>query len=187
MRASLIGLLLLACAPIDLSAGVGPVGKSPGEPNGLEEVRIVRENLEIDLRSLTDGKGIGSVDVEFGFSCMGYEIAGGWGAKIAQAETNPTGETVVFVGDGSYLLMNSDLYSSVLSRHKLIVCVLDNGGFAVINKLQRNTGNASFNTLFADCPTIPDPIPVDFAAHARAMGCIAEEAATLDEIGRAHV
>lgn len=129
--------------------------------------------------------GIGTVDVEFGFSCMGYEIAGGWGAKIAQAETNPTGETVVFVGDGSYLLMNSDLYSSVLSRHKLIVCVLDNGGFAVINKLQKNTGNASFNTLFADCPTIPDPFAVDFAAHARAMGCLAEEVANLDDFGQA--
>jgi 3D-(3,5/4)-trihydroxycyclohexane-1,2-dione acylhydrolase (decyclizing) len=129
--------------------------------------------------------GIGTVDVEFGFSCMGYEIAGGWGAKIAQAETNPTGETVVFVGDGSYLLMNSDLYSSVLSRHKLIVCVLDNGGFAVINKLQKNTGNASFNTLFADCPTIPDPVPVDFAAHARAMGCIAEDVTTLDDFAQA--
>lgn len=125
--------------------------------------------------------GIGTVDVEFGFSCMGYEIAGGWGARIAQAETNPTGETVVFVGDGSYLLMNSDLYSSVLSRHKLIVCVLDNGGFAVINKLQKNTGNASFNTLFADCPTIPEPFAVDFAAHARAMGCLAEEVSTLDD------
>jgi 3D-(3,5/4)-trihydroxycyclohexane-1,2-dione acylhydrolase (decyclizing) len=129
--------------------------------------------------------GIGTVDVEFGFSCMGYEIAGGWGAKIAQAETNPDGETVVFVGDGSYLLMNSDLYSSVLSRHKLIVCVLDNGGFAVINKLQKNTGNASFNTLFADCPTIPEPVPVDFAAHARAMGCLAEEVTTLDDFAAA--
>ena len=129
--------------------------------------------------------GIGTVDVEFGFSCMGYEIAGGWGAKIAQAETNPGGETIVFVGDGSYLLMNSDLYSSVLSRHKLIVCVLDNGGFAVINKLQKNTGNASFNTLFADCPTIPDPFAVDFAAHARAMGCLTEEATTLDDFAAA--
>jgi 3D-(3,5/4)-trihydroxycyclohexane-1,2-dione acylhydrolase (decyclizing) len=129
--------------------------------------------------------GVGTVDVEFGFSCMGYEIAGGWGARIAQAETHPTAETVVFVGDGSYLLMNSDLYSSVLSRHKLIVCVLDNGGFAVINKLQKNTGNASFNTLFADCPTIPEPFAVDFTAHARAMGCLAEEVATLDDFAQA--
>jgi 3D-(3,5/4)-trihydroxycyclohexane-1,2-dione acylhydrolase (decyclizing) len=129
--------------------------------------------------------GIGTVDVEFGFSCMGYEIAGGWGARIAQAETNPDAETVVFVGDGSYLLMNSDIYSSVLGGHKLIVVVLDNGGFAVINKLQKNTGNASFNTLFADCPTIATPFAVDFAAHARAMGAIAEEVASLDDFASA--
>jgi 3D-(3,5/4)-trihydroxycyclohexane-1,2-dione acylhydrolase (decyclizing) len=129
--------------------------------------------------------GIGTVDVEFGFSCMGYEIAGGWGARIAQAETQPQAETVVFVGDGSYLLMNSDIYSSALSGHKLIVIVLDNGGFAVINKLQKNTGNASFNTLFADCPTIPAPFAVDFAAHARAMGALTEEVATLDDFGPA--
>jgi 3D-(3,5/4)-trihydroxycyclohexane-1,2-dione acylhydrolase (decyclizing) len=129
--------------------------------------------------------GIGTVDVEFGFSCMGYEIAGGWGARIAQAETQPQAETVVFVGDGSYLLMNSDIYSSALSGHKLIVIVLDNGGFAVIHKLQKNTGNASFNTLFADCPTIPAPFAVDFAAHARAMGALTEEVATLDDFGPA--
>lgn len=129
--------------------------------------------------------GVGTVDVEFGFSCMGYEIAGGWGARIAQAETRPEAQTVVFVGDGSYLLMNSDIYSSGLTGHKLIVLVLDNGGFAVINKLQKNTGNASFNTLFADCPTIPAPFAVDFAAHARAMGALAEEVSTLDAFGAA--
>jgi 3D-(3,5/4)-trihydroxycyclohexane-1,2-dione acylhydrolase (decyclizing) len=129
--------------------------------------------------------GIGSVDVEFGFSCMGYEIAGGWGARIAQAETHPDAQTVVFVGDGSYLLMNSDIYSSVLSGHKMVVVVLDNGGFAVINKLQKNTGNASFNTLIADCPTIAAPFGVDFTAHARAMGAIAEEVTSIEDFGAA--
>jgi 3D-(3,5/4)-trihydroxycyclohexane-1,2-dione acylhydrolase (decyclizing) len=124
--------------------------------------------------------GIGTVDIEFGFSCMGYEIAGGWGARIAQAEMATDAETIVFVGDGSYLLMNSDIYSSVLTGHKLIIIVLDNGGFAVINKLQKNTGNASFNTLFADCPTIPQPFTVDFAAHARALGAVAEHVSSLD-------
>lgn len=118
--------------------------------------------------------GIGTVDVEFGFSCMGYEIAGGWGARIAQSEREADRDTIVFVGDGSYLLMNSDIYSSVLTGKKLIVLVLDNGGFAVINKLQNNTGQASFNNLIADCPTVPNPFAVDFEAHARAMGAIAE-------------
>jgi 3D-(3,5/4)-trihydroxycyclohexane-1,2-dione acylhydrolase (decyclizing) len=116
----------------------------------------------------------GTVDVEFGFSCMGYEIAGGWGARIAQAEIEPERDTIVFCGDGSYLLMNSDIYSSVLTAKKLIVLVLDNGGFAVINKLQNNTGQVSFNNLIADCPTVPDPFTVDFAAHAAAMGAHAE-------------
>lgn len=129
--------------------------------------------------------GLGTVDVEFGFSCMGYEIAGGWGARIAQAETEPEADCVVFVGDGSYLLMNTDIYSSVLSAHKLIVLVLDNGGFAVINKLQKNTGNASFNTLLADCPTISAPFAVDFAAHAQAMGAIAEKVHSLDQLAAA--
>ena len=128
--------------------------------------------------------GIGTVDVEFGFSCMGYEIAGGWGARIAQAEAEPDRDTIVFVGDGSYLLMNSDIYSSVLTGKKLIVLVLDNGGFAVINKLQNNTGQASFNNLIADCPTVPDPFAVDFEAHARAMGANAETVANPAELGR---
>ncbi|MEL6207286.1 MAG: 3D-(3,5/4)-trihydroxycyclohexane-1,2-dione acylhydrolase (decyclizing) [Pseudomonadota bacterium] len=128
---------------------------------------------------------IGTVDVEFGFSCMGYEIAGGWGARIAQSEAEPDADTIVFVGDGSYLLMNSDIYSSVLTRKKLIILVLDNGGFAVINKLQNNTGNESFNNLFADAPTIPEAFAVDFAAHAAAMGAMSEHVANPAELGEA--
>ena len=96
---------------------------------------------------------IGSVDVEFGFSCMGYEISGAWGARIAQAQMAPDRNTITFCGDGSYMMMNSDLYSSVLTEKKLICLVLDNGGFAVINKLQNNVGQDSFNNLIADTPT----------------------------------
>jgi 3D-(3,5/4)-trihydroxycyclohexane-1,2-dione acylhydrolase (decyclizing) len=128
---------------------------------------------------------IGTVDVEFGFSCMGYEIAGAWGARIAQSEREPEKDTIVFVGDGSYLMLNSDIYSSVLSRKKLIVLLLDNGGFAVINKLQNNTGNESFNNLLADCPTIPEPFGVDFESHAAAMGATAETVANPAELGEA--
>ncbi|MEM8569845.1 MAG: 3D-(3,5/4)-trihydroxycyclohexane-1,2-dione acylhydrolase (decyclizing) [Pseudomonadota bacterium] len=128
---------------------------------------------------------IGTVDVEFGFSCMGYEIAGGWGARIAQSEVEPEADTIVFVGDGSYLLLNSDIYSSVLTRKKMIVLVLDNGGFAVINKLQNGTGNESFNNLLADAPTIPEAFAVDFAAHAAAMGAIAEHVETPAALGEA--
>ena len=128
---------------------------------------------------------IGTVDVEFGFSCMGYEIAGGWGARIAQVEREPDKDTIVFVGDGSYLLMNSDIYSSVLSGKKLIILVLDNGGFAVINKLQNNTGNESFNNLITDCPTIEAPFAVDFDAHAAAMGAVTETVVNPAELAEA--
>ncbi|WGW04313.1 3D-(3,5/4)-trihydroxycyclohexane-1,2-dione acylhydrolase (decyclizing) [Tropicibacter oceani] len=128
---------------------------------------------------------IGTVDVEFGFSCMGYEIAGAWGARIAQAEQEPAQDTITFCGDGSYMMLNSDIYSSVLSRKKLIVLVLDNGGFAVINKLQNNTGNESFNNLIADCPTIPEPFGVDFVAHAASMGAEAEKVVNPAELAEA--
>ena len=125
---------------------------------------------------------IGTVDVEFGFSCMGYEIAGGWGARIAQSQMEPDRETIVFTGDGSYLLMNSDIYSSVLTEKKMIVMVLDNGGFAVINKLQNNTGNESFNNLIADTPTATAQVSVDFEAHAKAMGAAAETVSSPAEL-----
>jgi 3D-(3,5/4)-trihydroxycyclohexane-1,2-dione acylhydrolase (decyclizing) len=128
---------------------------------------------------------IGTVDVEFGFSCMGYEIAGAWGARIAQAEREPEQDTITFCGDGSYLMLNSDIYSSVLSQKKMIVLVLDNGGFAVINKLQNNTGNESFNNLLEDCPTIPEAFGVDFTAHAASMGATAEKVANPAELAEA--
>lgn len=128
---------------------------------------------------------VGTVDVEFGFSCMGYEIAGAWGARIAQAQREPERDTITFCGDGSYMLMNSDIYSSVLSNKKMIVLVLDNGGFAVINKLQNNTGNESFNNLLADCPTIAEPFAVDFTAHAASMGATSERVANPAELAEA--
>ncbi|SPF78839.1 3D-(3,5/4)-trihydroxycyclohexane-1,2-dione hydrolase [Aliiroseovarius pelagivivens] len=128
---------------------------------------------------------IGTVDVEFGFSCMGYEIAGAWGARIAQAQMEPDQDVITFCGDGSYMMLNSDIYSSVLSGKKLIVMVLDNGGFAVINKLQNNTGNESFNNLLEDCPTIAEPFGVDFVAHASSMGATAEKVSNPAELGDA--
>ena len=127
-------------------------------------------------------KSPGTVDVEFGFSCMGYEIAGGWGARMAQVETEPERDTIVLVGDGSYLMLNSDLYSSVLTDKKIIVIVCDNGGFAVIHKLQVGTGNAPYNNLIKDCRGVATPFAVDFASHARSLGAEAENVETLAEL-----
>ena len=127
-----------------------------------------------------------SFDCEFGFSCMGYELAGGWGHAIAK---QGNGVPIVLVGDGSYMMMNSDIYSSVLSGHKMIVVVCDNGGFAVINRLQTNMGGAGFNNLLADCRVADkDNIPhVDFTAHAKAMGAYARHCEGLSDLEEAMV
>ncbi len=126
-----------------------------------------------------------SVDIEYGYSCMGYEIAGGWGARIAQLERATGGDTIVFVGDGSYLLLNSDIYSSVLTVRKLIIILCDNGGFAVIDKLQRNTGNIPFNNYIADGQGVASAIPVDFAMHARSMGAHSETIRSIEKFDAA--
>src|SRR5690606_20423984 len=99
---------------------------------------------------------------------------GGIGVKMAEPER----EVVVMVGDGSYLMLNSELATSVMLGHKLIVVLLDNRGFGCINRLQQATGSAGFNNLLADArhAAMPD---IDFAAHARSLGALAERVATL--------
>jgi 3D-(3,5/4)-trihydroxycyclohexane-1,2-dione acylhydrolase (decyclizing) len=119
-------------------------------------------------------------DCEFGFSCMGYEIAAGWGAAMADPARTP----IVMVGDGTYMMMNSDIYSSVLSGYKMIVVVCDNGGYAVINRLQNAKGGASFNNLIKDC-RVKEPFAVDFAKHAEAMGALTRHVESLTELGQA--
>ena len=108
-------------------------------------------------------KATSSFDCEYGFSCMGYEISGAWGAAMARR----SGQMWALVGDGSYLMLNSDLYSSVLSGHKMIVVVCDNGGFAVIERLQLAQGGASFNNMIGSVRALgrslltspPTPLP----------------------------
>ncbi len=115
--------------------------------------------------------------LEYGYSCMGYEIAGGLGVKMALPER----EVVVMVGDGSYMMMNSELATSVMLGRKLIVVVLDNRGFGCIDRLQRATGGESFNNLLDDARhTVPSAI--DFAAHAGAMGAISEKVGSIAEL-----
>ena len=119
-----------------------------------------------ELHKLWQASDATSYHVEYGYSCMGYEIAGGLGAKLAA----PKREVVVLVGDGSYLMMNSEISTSVALGAKLIVIVLDNRAFGCIERLQRATGGAPFNN------SLDDAHPhVDFAAHAAALGAIAEK------------
>ncbi|NNG04929.1 MAG: 3D-(3,5/4)-trihydroxycyclohexane-1,2-dione acylhydrolase (decyclizing) [Inquilinus sp.] len=159
--AQVVGIINAAAGPTDLA--LTAAGGLPGE-----------------LAKNWKAKSVGSFDCEFGFSCMGYEIAGGWGAKMA----DPDREVIVFTGDGSYLMLNSDIYSTVLTGHKLIVVVCDNGGFAVINRLQNFKGGKSFNNLIADC-RIEKQVTVDFASHAESMGAVAEIVEELDGLDEA--
>ena len=125
-------------------------------------------------------KATNTFDCEFGFSNMGYEIAAGWGAAMA----DPTRTPIVLVGDGTYMMMNSDVYSSVLAGHKFILIVCDNGGYAVINRLQIGKGAAPFNNLIRDCK-VKEPFAVDFAKHAESMGALTRKVESLADLGLA--
>ena len=119
-------------------------------------------------------------ETEWGFSCMGYEISGALGIKMA----NPKREVISFVGDGSYLLNNSDIYSSVITNNKLIIIVCDNGGHAVINRLQLFKGGKEFNCLFESSKT-SNLVGINFAQHAASMGAKSEEVSTISELEEA--
>jgi 3D-(3,5/4)-trihydroxycyclohexane-1,2-dione acylhydrolase (decyclizing) len=124
--------------------------------------------------------GVGTFDCEYGFSCMGYEIAGAWGAAMALPERT----VVSFCGDGSYLMANSEVYSSVLSGHPFVLVLCDNGGYAVIDRLQVSKGAAHFNNMIEDVRT-KAPFSVDFVMHARSMGADATQVSSLEELGEA--
>ena len=125
-------------------------------------------------------KELNTHETEWGFSCMGYEISGALGIKMA----HPEKEVIAFVGDGSYLLFNSDIYSSVITNHKLIIIVCDNGGHAVINRLQLFKGGKEFNCLFKTSKT-SNLIPVNFSNHAKSMGADGEHVNSISELEEA--
>jgi 3D-(3,5/4)-trihydroxycyclohexane-1,2-dione acylhydrolase (decyclizing) len=106
---------------------------------------------------------------------MGYEIAGGLGVKLAA----PDREVVVMVGDGSYLMLNSEIATSVMLGKKLVIVLLDNRGFGCINRLQQATVGEPFNNLL---PAVPE---IDFAAHAQSLGAASEKAANIGELEEA--
>lgn len=114
-------------------------------------------------------KGVATFDCEYGFSCMGYEVSGTWGAAMERASSNPDATVYGFCGDGSFMMLPMDVYSAVLHGTDLTLLVCDNGGFNVIERLQINHGAASFRTMLAE-PDRPNPPRVDFEAMAAAMG-----------------
>ena len=159
--AQVVGAINRICDPTDLA--LTAAGGLPGE-----------------LCQNWRAKTTATFDCEFGYSCMGYEISGAWGAKMA----DPDRDVISMIGDGSYLMMNSDIYSTVLTGHKLIIVVMDNGGFAVINRLQNAKGSKSFNNLIADC-RIDELVEVDFEKHAASMGAHAETVHSIGELEQA--
>ncbi len=140
------------------------IGVVHGQATADDYVVAAAGGLPGELNVNWLARGPGTVDCEYGFSCMGYELSGAWGARLAR----PAGEVFALCGDGSYLMLNVDLYSTVLHGEKVIAVVCDNGGYAVIERLQLAMGNPSFRNMI-------EGTRVDFAAHARSLGCAAEQ------------
>ncbi len=124
-------------------------------------------------------KGIATFDCEYGFSCMGYEISGAFGAAIAQKSMKISGRVIALTGDGSYLMLNSDIYSAVLHDFPLTLILCDNGGYAVISRLQSGNGATSFRTMINESPGAPR---VDFLAHASSMGAETYRVTSITEL-----
>jgi len=133
-----------------------------------------------ELHKLWQASYPSSYHLEYGFSCMGYEIAGGLGLKMA----HPEREVVVMVGDGSYMMANSELATAVMLGLKITVVLLDNRGYGCINRLQHATGGERFNNLYDYNTLQAVPPAIDFVAHARSMGAEAHKASSLSELER---
>jgi 3D-(3,5/4)-trihydroxycyclohexane-1,2-dione acylhydrolase (decyclizing) len=140
-----------------------------------------------DLHKLWRTRDPKSYHVEYGYSCMGYEIAGGLGVKLAAPER----EVYVLVGDGSYLMLSSELVTAVQERRKLTIVLVDNRGFSSIGSLSRSLGTDGFGTLYryrrngslgVDSEDPADDLPVDLAANAESLGAKVFRAETIEEL-----
>jgi 3D-(3,5/4)-trihydroxycyclohexane-1,2-dione acylhydrolase (decyclizing) len=143
-------------------------------------------SLPGDLHKLWRTNRPGGYHLEYGYSCMGYEIAGGLGVKMA----NPDGEVYVLVGDGSYLMMAQEIVTSLQEGYKLNIVLLDNHGFSSIGGLSRSCGNEGMGTNYRyrrDGKYDGDLLPVDFVSNAASLGAWATRARTRDELSSALV
>jgi 3D-(3,5/4)-trihydroxycyclohexane-1,2-dione acylhydrolase (decyclizing) len=121
--------------------------------------------------------GAGGYHMEYGYSCMGYEIAGAMGIKLAR----PEADVICFVGDGSYMMANSELATAVMRRIPFTIVLTDNRGFGCINRLQMSCGGAEFNNLYTSANVDAQP-EIDFVAHAVSMGAHAEKASDIADL-----
>lgn len=138
-------------------------------------------SLPGDLHKLWRTKKPGGYHMEYGYSCMGYEIAGGLGVKMA----DPKREVYVLVGDGSYLMMAQEIVTSVQEGYKLNIVLLDNHGFSSIGGLSRSCGNEGMGTNYRyrrGAKYDGESLPVDFVSNAASLGAWATRANTRDEI-----
>ncbi|MFJ6322475.1 MULTISPECIES: 3D-(3,5/4)-trihydroxycyclohexane-1,2-dione acylhydrolase (decyclizing) [unclassified Rhizobium] len=166
-----------AALPSDAQV-IGAVARTIGGEKTV--VLCAAGGLPGEMHKLWPATVPGSYHMEYGFSCMGYEIAGGLGAKMA----HPEKDVVVMVGDGSYMMLNSELATSVMLGLKITVVLLDNRGYGCINRLQMATGGANFNNLLKDSrfEVMPE---IDFRAHAASMGAIAVKVSSIAELEQA--
>lgn len=119
----------------------------------------------------------GGYHMEYGFSCMGYELAGAMGIKMAAPEK----DVVCMVGDGSYMMANSELATAVMMGIPFTVILTDNRGYGCINRLQKGTGGAAFNNMLDDSYHV-NPAHIDFEAHARSMGAIVVKVGSIAQL-----
>lgn len=130
-----------------------------------------------ELHKLWKANKPGAYHMEYGFSCMGYEIAGAMGIKMAQPER----DVICFTGDGTYMMANSEMATAAMLGVSFTVVVTDNRGFGCINRLQMGTGGAEFNNLL-EHSTGGHNSNIDFAAHARSMGATSVKVSTIAEL-----
>ncbi len=163
-----------AALPSDAQV-IGAVQRARGGPKTT--LVCAAGGLPGELHKLWQAEEPGGYHMEYGFSTMGYEVAGGFGVKLARPER----DVIVMVGDGSYMMLNSEIASSIMLGAKFTIVLLDNAGYGCINRLQMETGGANFNNLLRDTHHVELP-QIDFAAHAAAMGAVARKVGSIPEL-----
>jgi len=178
----------------DWFAKVDPLTDAPSDSNALptdmqvvgavqrashEEtvVMCAAGTMPGELHKLWKSGKPGSYHMEYGFSCMGYEIAGAMGIKMAQPER----DVICFTGDGTYMMANSEMATAAMMGVSFTVVITDNRGFGCINRLQMGTGGVEFNNLL-DHAVHETPSAIDFAAHAGSMGATSVKVSSIAEL-----